>query len=209
MALPALAQHHEGPPMPPANDVLHDLQAGNARFAAGHAKRPHANLLRVHQVAGAQAPRAVVLTCSDSRVPPEYIFDQGIGDLFVVRVAGNVANNDEIASAEYAVEHFGSPLLVVLGHSSCGAVSAVVNGEHVPEEIGRMVAHIGEAVGKVRQSQPGLQGAELIAASVRANVVGTIEELQRGSIIASRVHEGKLKVVGGIYNLPDGKVNWL
>src|SRR3712207_5840590 len=112
MALPAIAARHDGAAMPSADEVLHDLQAGNARFAGGHAKRPHANLLRVHQVAAAQAPLAVVLTCSDSRVPPEYVFDQGIGDLFVVRVAGNVANNDEIASAEYAVEHFGSPLLV-------------------------------------------------------------------------------------------------
>jgi carbonic anhydrase len=209
MALPALAQHHGAAEMPPANEILHELQAGNARFAAGHAMRPHADLPRVHEVAAAQAPRAVVLTCSDSRVPPEYLFDQGFGDLFVVRVAGNVANNDEIASAEYAVDHFGTPLLVVLGHSSCGAVSAVVNGEHVPEEIQRMVVHIGEAVEKTRKAQPRLQGAELIAASVRANVLETIEDLRCGPIIASRVREGKLKVVGAIYNLADGKVSWL
>jgi carbonic anhydrase len=209
-ALPALAQHHDAPAMPPAANVLHDLMAGNARFAAGHPKRPHANLGRVHQVAAAQNPRAVVLTCSDSRVPPEVLFDQGIGDLFVVRVAGNVANNDEIASSEYAIEHFGSTLMVVLGHSSCGAVSAVVNGEHVPEEVERMVVHIGDAVRKVRHDHPRLQGAELIAASVRANVQETIDDLQRDCrLISGRVREGRLKIVGGVYNLADGRVAWL
>jgi carbonic anhydrase len=209
-ALPAFAQHHDTPAQPSAEEVLRDLQAGNARFAAGKPQRPHGNLARIHETAGAQKPRAVVLTCSDSRVPPEVVFDQGIGDLFVVRVAGNVANNDEIASSVYAIEHFGSPLLVVLGHSACGAVSAVVNGDSVPADIGRMVAHIGEAVGRVRKEQPALKGAELISASVRANVGETIKDLQSGSdSIGGRVRDRKLRIVGGVYNLADGKVVWL
>jgi carbonic anhydrase len=196
--------------MPGPDDVLRELSDGNTRFATGKPKRPHTNLERVHEVAAGQHPRAVVLTCSDSRVPPEVLFDQGIGDLFVVRVAGNVANNDQIASSEYAIEHFGSTLLVVLGHSQCGAVSAVVNGDRVPADIQRMVLHIGEAVERVRKEQPKLLGAGLIAESVKANVLESMQDLKRNSeLISGRVRDGKLKIAGGVYNLADGRVAWL
>jgi carbonic anhydrase len=209
-AIPALAQHHDDAPQPPAADVLRELTEGNARFASGAPKRPHTGIDRVHEVAGAQRPHAIVLTCSDSRVPPEVVFDQGIGDLFVVRVAGNVANNDQIASSEYAIEHFNTPLLVVLGHSQCGAVSAVVNGDAVSTDIGRMVVHIGEAVTKVRKDRPMLKGTDLVAATVQANVQETIKDLRSGSdLIAGRVRDGRLKIAGGVYNLADGKVTWV
>jgi carbonic anhydrase len=195
---------------PSSADVLRDLIAGNVRFATGHAKHPHMNLRRLHELAAEQHPRAVVLTCSDSRVPPELVFDQGLGDLFVVRVAGNVANNDEIASCEYAIEHFDTNLLVVLGHSQCGAVSAVVKGEHVPEDVHRLVIHLTEAVDRVRKAQPQLQGPDLVAASVKANVFETIDDLKRGCHeIADRVRDGRLKIVGGVYNLADGRVTWI
>jgi carbonic anhydrase len=196
--------------MPGADEVLHELTAGNTRFAAGKPKRPHADRARIREVAAGQHPRAVVVTCSDSRVPPEVLFDQGIGDLFVVRVAGNVANNDQIGSSEYAVEHFGSTLLVVLGHSQCGAVSAVVNGDKVTDDIHRMVLHVGEAVEIVRKNHPQLTGADLIAECVKANVQESIEDLQRGSdLLAGRVRDGKLKIVGGVYDLLSAKVAWL
>ena len=208
--VPALGQHHEETPQPSASEVLRDLTEGNARFAGGAPKRPHTSLDRVHEVAGAQRPRAVVLTCSDSRVQPEVLFDQGIGDLFVVRVAGNVANNDQIASSEYALEHFNTPLLVVLGHSQCGAVSAVVNGDAVPKDIGRMVVHIGEAVTRVRKDRPMLKGTDLVAASVQANVQETMKDLRGNSdIIAARARDNRVKIVGGVYNLADGKVTWV
>jgi carbonic anhydrase len=200
----------DAPKGPAADEVLRDLAAGNARFGAGHSKHPHMDLRRLHEVAAAQHPRAVVLTCSDSRVLPEVIFDHGIGDLFVVRVAGNIANNDEVASCEYAIEHFDCPVLLVLGHSNCGAVSAVVNGEHVPTDIQRMVTHIGEAVERVRKEQPQLRGPEFLAACVKANVLETIEDLKRDcSEIATRVREGRLALVGAVYNLADGRVTWL
>jgi carbonic anhydrase len=211
LALPAFAETSKRQPPPPTPDaVLRDLIAGNARFAAGHCKHPHLNLKRLHELAAEQHPRAVVLTCSDSRVPPEFVFDQGLGDLFVVRVAGNVANNDEIASCEYAIEHFGTPLLVVLGHSHCGAVNAVVNREHVADDIHRMVVHLGEAVDRVRKAQPQLQGAALADACVKANVLETMDDLKRGCHeIADRVRDGRLKLVGGVYNLANGRVTWL
>ena len=210
LALPVFAGTPKKTAPPTAADVLRDLVAGNARFASGHAKHPHMNMRRVHELAAEQHPRAVLLTCSDSRVPPELVFDQGLGDLFVVRVAGNVANNDEIASCEYAIEHFDTRLLVVLGHSNCGAVSAVVKGEHVPDDVRRLVTHLSEAVDRVRKAQPQLQGPELVAASVKANVLGTIDDLERGCHeIAARVRDGRLKIVGGVYNLADGRVAWL
>jgi carbonic anhydrase len=211
LALPVFAGTPKPKTAPPtAADVLRDLMAGNARFASGHAKHPHMNLRRVHELAAEQRPRAAVLTCSDSRVPPELVFDQGLGDLFVVRVAGNVANNDEIASCEYAIEHLGINLLVVLGHSNCGAVSAVVRGEHVPDDVRRLVIHLSEAVDRVRKAQPQLQGPELVAASVKANVLETIDDLERGCHeIAERVRDGRLKIVGGVYNLADGRVAWI
>ncbi len=210
MALPMFADTDKSTPPSTSTEVLKDLTAGNARFASGHAKHPHMNLRRLHEVAAGQHPRAVVLTCSDSRVLPEALFDQGIGDLFVVRVAGNVANNDEIASCEYAVEHFNCPVLVVLGHSSCGAVTAVVNHEHVPEDIGRLVNHVGEAVERVRKQHPDLKGPGLLSASVKENVFETIEDLKKGCTeIADRVRENKLKLVGAIYTLDTGRVTWL
>ena len=210
LALPVFAGTPKPQTQPGAAEVLRDLMTGNARFASGHCKHPHLNLKRVHELAAAQHPRAVILTCSDSRVPPEFVFDQGLGDLFVVRVAGNVANNDEIASCEYAVEHFGTPLLVVLGHSHCGAVTAVVNREHVPDDVHRMVIHLGEAVERVRQAQPALKGDELVAASVRENVLETMQDLQKGCHeIATRVRDGRPKIVGGVYNLANGRVTWL
>ena len=209
MALPMLAGTSKATP-PTAAEVLKDLAAGNARFAAGRAKHPHMDLRRIREVAAEQRPRALVLTCSDSRVCPEALFDQGIGDLFVIRVAGNVANNDEIASCEYAVEHFNCPLLVVLGHSSCGAVSAVVNREHVPADIQRLVVHIDEAVERVRKEQPSLRGPELMAASVKANVLETMRDLESGCHeIAARVRDQKMRLVGAVYNLQDGRVAWL
>ena len=210
MALPIFAASDQSAPPRTSAEVLKDLTTGNARFAAGHSKHPHMDLRRIHEVAAGQHPHAVVLTCSDSRVLPEALFDQGIGDLFVIRVAGNVANNDEIASCEYAVEHFNCPVLVVLGHSNCGAVTAVVNRDREPEDIGRLVNHTSEAVERVRQQSPQLNGADLLAACVKENVLETIADLKKGCPeIADRVRENKLKLVGAVYSLDNGRVTWL
>src|SRR5262245_28141317 len=108
--------------MPTADAVLADLKAGNARHVAKEYKRPNQTALRQTELAAGQDPHCAILTCADSRVPPEIIFDKGLGDMFDVRVAGNVAGNDELASLEYAAEHFHLPLIVVMGHTSCGAV---------------------------------------------------------------------------------------
>jgi carbonic anhydrase len=204
------AHAHAAAPKVSADDVLRELTAGNKRFATGHCKHPHTSLARLKETAPAQHPTSVILSCSDSRVPPEVLFDQGIGDVFAVRVAGNVANNDEVASVEYAVEHFGSPLCVVLGHTECGAVDAVVNGDQVPAAVQRLVTHIAEAVEKTRKHSPTLAGKELVAEAVRVNVWESVEDMLKTSeSIALRVRTGALRVVGAVYHLDDGKVEWL
>lgn len=193
------------------DEVLAELMAGNKRFVAGRPLRPHTNLARLKETAAnGQHPSTVCLSCADSRVPVEMIFDQGVGDIFTVRVAGNVSNTDEIGSLEYAVEHFGSPLCVVLGHLECGAVKAVVNGDKVSSSIASMVKHIGEAVDKTRKYNPALASKELVTQAVRVNVWESIEDLLKGSeIIAAKARTGQVRIVGAVYHIDSGRVEWL
>jgi carbonic anhydrase len=194
-----------------AGEILQELTRGNARFASDHARHPHSKTVWVRKTwREGQHPSAAVLCCSDSRVPPEILFDQGIGDLFCVRVAGNSANEDEIASLAYAVEHLHVPLCVILGHSECGAVTAVVEGEKLPLEIQHLVAHIGDALRSVKLQNPGLSGKALVSAAVRANVLQAMHDLVvHGPMIRERLRSGRLEVVGGIYHIDTGKVAWL
>ena len=129
-----------------ADRVLADLVAGNQRFASDRLMHPHQAHMRVAEVAKAQHPTAAVLACSDSRVPPEIVFDRGVGDLFVVRVAGNTADDVALGSMEYAVEHLGVKVVMVMGHKRCGAVSAAVAGGAAPGHIGALVEALLPAV---------------------------------------------------------------
>ena len=200
------------PAHPPGPDaVLAALREGNHRFAANHARHPHAGMVRVRQTwKEGQHPQAVVLCCSDSRVVPEIVFDQGLGDLFAVRVAGNVANEDEVASVEYAVEHLGVGVCVVLGHYECGAVTAVVRGEALPPEIEHLVAHIRTARQSVEQHQSPAGEKALIQSIVRANVWQSIHDLlENGAILRDHVRRNHLRIVGAVYRIADGKVEWM
>ncbi len=194
-----------------ADEALKLLKDGNARYLEGKASHPHQDAARRALTAGqGQHPFATVLTCSDSRVPAELIFDQGIGDLFVVRVAGNVAATDEIGSMEYAVDHLNTPLVVVLGHSQCGAVTAVVENAKLPGSIAALVAPIKPAATKAREEHPGAATEALIAAAIRDNVFQAMEDaLQKSPVIKARVKVGKAKLVGALYELDTGKVEWL
>ncbi|MCC6392290.1 MAG: carbonic anhydrase [Bryobacterales bacterium] len=207
---PAMKTARQAATIRNAEDVLLELKAGNKRFCAGRARHPHTTAARIRETARGQHPFAVVLCCADSRVPPEIFLDLGIGDIFTVRVAGNVANTDEIASVEYAVEHLSTALCVVVGHTRCGAVTAVVNGDKVSAEIAHLVQHIGEAAEKTRKHNPALKGSDLIEESVRVNVFESMEDLIRGSeTIAGKVRQGALKVVGAVYNVETGAVDWM
>ena len=185
--------------------ILAQLKAGNERHAQHKYQHPHETLARQMELIGSQHPEAEILSCSDSRVPPEIIFDQGLGDLFVVRVAGNVASDTEIGSLEYGAEHLHIPLLVVLGHERCGAVTAAAGADEPEGHIVTLVELIKPAVEKSR----GLTG-DLISNSVKANVQMVVQKLRSSTPILSKlVAEGKLKIVGGVYSLETGKVTWL
>jgi carbonic anhydrase len=178
------------------------LLEGNKRFAEGKPSHPNETLARREQVAKGQHPFAVVVSCSDSRVPPEIIFDQGIGDLFVVRVAGNIIDDAGLGSIEYAAEHLHVSLIVVLGHERCGAVEAAVKGGEAPGQIKSLVGAMRPAVEKAR-GEPG----DLAENAMRTNVKMVVERLKASKpILEHLVHKGTLSVIGARYDLDDGEV---
>lgn len=189
----------------PAQEGLNALLEGNLRFAAGQPQNPHQDDARRKEVLGGQTPFAVILTCSDSRVPPEIIFDQGVGDLFVVRTAGNVVDDIALGSIEYAVEHLNAPLIVVLGHQKCGAVSAAVQGGEIPGHIADIVREIEPAIAAARDL-PG----DLADNTVKTNVAQMVEKLKTSAPILKEFFEAdKIQVVGMRYELTTGKVSQL
>jgi carbonic anhydrase len=187
------------------------LKEGNGRYVDGKSRHPHQDRERRAMTAGqGQHPLATVLTCSDSRVPPEIIFDQGIGDVFVIRVAGNVAATDEVGSIEYAVDHLATPLVMVLGHTQCGAVTAVVDGDKLPPNIAALVEPIRPAVAKAREDNPEAAKDVLLNAAIKDNVWQAIADMMQASpIIREKIKDGQIKVVGAIYEIDSGQVKWL
>jgi carbonic anhydrase len=188
------------------DQALATLMEGNQRFVARKQLNPHQDIARITEVAIGQNPFAAILSCADSRVVPEIAFDQGMGDLFVVRVAGNVARTDEIASEEYAIALLKTPLLMVLGHERCGAVTAALNGLSAggqwPGDIASLVLAIEPAV----KASAGEAGDRLMNA-VKANVRLQVDRLLGSSVIAASVREGRLKVVGAYYDLDTGVIS--
>jgi carbonic anhydrase len=176
--------------------------AGNQRFVRHQLQHPDQSEGRVHEVSQAQHPFVTILSCADSRVPAEIVFDQGIGDIFDVRIAGNIATPEAIGSIEYAAVLLGTPLLMVLGHERCGAVTAAVKGEALLGEIGSFVKAIQPAVNRVKD-----QAGDAVENAVVANVYYQIKQLQqRSSLLTERVQSGTLKIVGGRYDLDTGAV---
>jgi len=187
------------------DSVIAELNTGNAHHVRHQYKHPHETLARQRELIAAQHPHAEILSCADSRVPPEIIFDQGLGDLFVVRVAGNVATDTEIGSLEYGALHLHIPLLVVLGHESCGAVTAAVQGGDAEGHIAALISLIKPAV-DMSHGMPG----DPVANAVRSNVRMVVQQLRSSTpILSELVAHGKLKIVGGVYSLKTGEVTWL
>ncbi len=203
---------------PSPDEVLRMLQEGNRRFAEGKSMHPNTSSARLHQ-AGTENQGdyayATVIACSDSRVPVERIFDAGVMDIFVIRVAGNVADTDEAGSIEYGLAHVHTPVLVVLGHTQCGAVTAVTHsilgkGHALERNIPPLVDNIIPAVKRAMAQNPGVQGDEIIPYAVSENVWQTVEDLfMQSPSTRDLVRSGKAKVVGAIYDVGTGKVNWL
>lgn len=207
------AQDHHHPPSHPLSpgDALDLLVAGNQRWADGQTTSRNTDPARLAQTASqGQQPFATIVACSDSRVPVERVFDRGVGDLFVVRVAGNVCDVDEVGSVEYGVAHLGTPVVVVLGHSACGAVTAVAQGAHVGPNIQQLVDNIKPAVEEARQADPKAQGQAFIEQAVAFNAFRSIHDLLTRSPDTCRlVEQGRLRIVAAVYDLHGGKIQWL
>ena len=205
---PAAHDHHAPKsPKPSADEIWANLMAGNARFVAG---KPHAYALKPlrQKLASGQSPNVIVLSCSDSRVPPELTFDQSLGDLFVVRTAGNVADPVGLGSIEYAVAHIHSPVLVVMGHQKCGAVTAACSGEKMPStNLDAIMKKIGPAV---EEAKAYAKGDDLLEAAIKENVFQSAKDLQSNSaIIREAVQSGQLKIIEAIYRFDTGEVERL
>jgi carbonic anhydrase len=196
---PAIAQNDLTP-----DAALKQLMDGNKRFVDRKRQSPNQDLVRLTEVAKSQKPFAAILGCADSRFPPEIIFDRGFGDLFVCRVAGNVATPEEIGSLEYGTLVLGAKLLIVIGHERCGAVDASIKGKEVPGQIGSLLNSIKPAV----ESSKDKNGDHLDNA-IKANVMLQASRLKASPVISKLIAENKLKVVGGYYDLDTGVVNIL
>jgi carbonic anhydrase len=203
---------------PSPDEAIAMLKDGNKHFVEGKSKHPHSDAARLAQ-AGTEDQGdhayATVITCSDSRVPVEAIFDAGVMDIFVIRVAGNVCDVDEVGSIEYGLAHVHTPVLVVLGHTQCGAVTAVTHaiegtGHALERNIPPLVDNIEPAVRRAMAEHPDVHGDKIIPYAIEDNVWQGIEDLFMASP-ASRniVNSGKAKVVGAIYDVGTGKVDWL
>lgn len=198
------AASHGGEGMAP-EEGLKLLMDGNKRYVAGKSAGPHRSAKRRAEIAQGQNPFAVIVGCSDSRVPPELLFDQGFGDLFVVRTAGNVVDSVALGSIEYAVEHLGVKLIVVLGHERCGAVGATVKGGEAPGNLKSIVDAIKPAVDKAKaKSEHGSHGCDLVCSAVKSNVKLVAEKMRTSSVLAELIDDGLLKVVGAYYDLDSG-----
>ena len=201
------------PPPKPQNQISPDaaldrLMKGNARYVEG-ASRRHDFKSEREALVGGQNPFASILSCADSRIAPEYAFDSARGDLFVCRVAGNFANDDTVASLEYGVAVLNSPLILVLGHDSCGAVDATIkslkDNTTLPGHLPSLVNALAPAV-KATRDQPG----DLLANATRKNVIDVVARLKSATpILSAAAADGKIKIVGGIYRLDSGKVEMI
>ncbi len=197
-----------------ADAALLRLKEGNQRYRSGVSQHLEADaIVRSHMI-GDQTPFAIVLGCSDSRVPAEIVFGQGVGDLFVIRVAGNIVAPSQIGSIEFAAEKFGTRLVVVLGHSKCGAIEATLEQLEQPSEsrspnLFSIVDRIRPAVETLLKNNRSMTSAELIQKAVRANIEASVNKLRHGSeILEELVQKEGLKIIGAEYCLESGEVEF-
>ncbi len=195
------------------------LKEGNLRFVSSTPLHQHQDIARVDELKSGQQPFAVIVSCSDSRVSPEIIFDQGLGDLFSIRTAGNVMADFEEGSIEYAAEHLGSKLIVVLGHTSCGAVKAFMDIKHSPDnnhaEHAEKLGHIKSIVDKLNSEEEEnevfkTESSDRYNKAIEANVIHGVRQLRESTpILSEKYKEGKIQIIGAIYHIESGKVEFL
>lgn len=200
----------ENDPTVSAEDALQRLKDGNARFVRGEARARDLHTADLLDLAGGQHPFATILGCSDSRVPPEWVFDAGLGELFVVRVAGNVMSPEVAGSIQYAMSHLGTMLLVVLGHERCGAIEAALETKHAGvQQRSRIQLLVDSILPGIAAVNPGLEPRARLAQAVEANVRATVRTIRESPEGQARQREGHMKVAGAIYELKTGRVRFL
>jgi carbonic anhydrase len=193
-----------------ADDALNRLKKGNARFVSGRARFPTVQKEVMADLAKGQRPYATILGCSDSRVPPELVFDAGFGELFVIRVAGNVLGPSIVGTLQYAGMHLHTPLFVVLGHEGCGAVAAAISERfHETRHRSRIALLLKSIVPALDNLDRNLPPAALLSAAVEANVRRTIQELLESPEGKARARQGDVKLVGAVYDIATGRVRFL
>src|SRR5438094_1898182 len=197
--------HSDQPSVAPA-EAISKLKEGNGRYTSGNLQHPGQTTERRAELTKSQHPFAIILSCSDSRVPPEIVFDQGLGDLFIVRVAGNVIKDEGLGSIEYGVDILGARLIVVLGHQSCGAVDAAMKTVAAK---GKAPGHIQSLVTAIKPVVDSTPNGDLDT-TIKANVKHVVDALRSSTpILKARVDSGDVQVVGGYYGLDTGAVTFL
>ncbi len=209
-AKPAKATEADEGPVD-ADKALAMLKDGNGRWASGTPSNPNIAASRRQTLAeNGQKPFVTVLTCSDSRLPVERVFDRGVGELFVVRVAGNIAGDSEAGTIEYGLGHLKTPLLVVMGHTKCGAVAAAASGAELHGKVAKVVASCAPAVERAKRANPSATGNDLVTLAVKENVWQTIFDLLKTSDeIRELAASGKVKIIGAVCDITTGKVEFL
>jgi carbonic anhydrase len=197
--------HSDQPSVAPA-EAISKLKEGNSRYTSGNLQHPGQTTERRTELAKTQHPFAGIVSCSDSRVPPEIVFDQGLGDLFIVRVAGNVINDEGLGSVEYTVDHLGTRLILVLGHQRCGAVQAA---KETIAAKGKAPGHIESLVTAIKPAVEATAKDDLDA-TIKANVKNVVQALRSSTpILKAKVDSGDVQVIGGYYSLDTGGVTFL
>jgi carbonic anhydrase len=196
----ALAADHPAPSVD-ADTALAKLKEGNLRFATSEVSQSKPTAARRKETAEGQHPFAVIIGCGDSRIPPELVFDQNLGDLFVIRTAGNLVDDHALGSIEYAVEHLGARLIVVLGHTRCGAVTAALESDHAPGHIQSLVRDIQSAV-KAAKGKPG----DALAVAITENARQVAAQIKTKAVLGDLAKE--VRIVFAIYDLDTGKIEW-
>lgn len=201
------AQHSTSNESVSWQDALVKLKEGNTRFITSSPSEKH-YLQEVESTVGGQHPYAVILTCSDSRVPPEILFDESIGRLFIIRVAGNIVTPEILGSIEYAAEHLGTQLLVILGHSKCGAVNAAVAGGEAPPNIASILKHIQPSINLAKSEK--IDSEHFTDFVIHRNVLYQIKAtMQESDVLKELAHKGTFHIAGALYNVSNGEVTFM
>ena len=193
-----------------ADNIIAMLKQGNQRFTSGVRKYPRQNQSRIIEIAEGQNPIATILCCSDSRVAPEHIFDAGLGDLFIIRTAGNRCDDIGFGSIEYGVEHLETPVMIVMGHTRCGAITAAVQDVKVEGFIKSVIESVSKPVEMAKRNHPDSNEEDIINKAILLNVMQAIEQfICESDIVRRKIKQNKLKIIAAIYQVETGQVEFL